>query len=155
MTTILTYAELTVGVIGFCLMILIFLNSISLLMKTIGRLKKIAVYFLLGSIAGTGYIAGRMISLEVLLPAGKLIGLIFMLIVFVLVFLIILELNKIINEILYSKWPNKYKNKLEKKEIKIKNIPIVKEEKTTRKKFAENISNKYLDLTGRKPKFRE
>lgn len=154
MTTILTYSELISGAVGAVLLIFVFLFSINLIIKTTGRLKKIAVYFLIGSIAAETYIMGRVINIEVLLPMGKLIGLILVVIVSLLVFLIVLELNRIVKEIIGNKAKPKQKNNV-KKETKNKNILRIKEEKTRRRTFAENISNKYLDLTGRKPRFRE
>ncbi len=160
MTTILAYTELISESIGIALVIFVFLNSINLIIKTAGRLKKIAIYFLVGSIAAEAYIMGRMINIEVLLPMGKLIGLILVLIVSLLVLLIIIELNRVVNDVRCAKWPNKCKDKkrirqnanVQKSKRKIKNNNSQKI--FVRKRIAENASNEYLDLTGRKPKFR-
>jgi len=160
MTTILTYTELISESIGIALVIFVFLNSINLLIKTAGRLKRIAIYFLVGSIAAEAYIMGRVINIEVLLPMGKLIGLILVLIVSLFVLLIIVELNRVVNEVRCAKWPEKCKGKKEiKQKIKVQKLKRrtknnAPEKMFVRKKSAENVSNEYLDLTGRRPKFR-
>jgi len=150
MTTILTYSELISGAIGATLLIFAFLSSIILILKTTGRLKRIAIYFLIGSIVSEIYIIGRMINIETLLLTGKLIGLIIVLIVSLLVFLIVRELNIIVKEIIGKKAKPKLEDK---RERKIRNNNSQK--MLVRKTLAQNISNKYLDLTGRKPRFRE
>ncbi|VVB82778.1 Uncharacterised protein [uncultured archaeon] len=161
MGTILTYTELIAESLGIALVIFVFLNSINLLIKTTGRLKRIAIYFLVGSIAAEAYIMGRVINIEVLLPMGKLIGLIFVLIVSLFVLLIIIELNRIVKDIRCAKWPEKCKDK---KEVIKSNTKVQKSNRRirnnnpkkiqVRKQSAENVRNEYLDLTGRKPKFR-
>jgi hypothetical protein len=150
MSTLLTYSEIATGIVGLCLVLIAFLFSIRLLIKTAGKLKKIAIYFLIGCILAAGYIIGRLINLEVLLPEGKLINLILVLFISLLVLMIILNLNKIVNEII-GKGRSKTESK-PKKEIKFENNQSGKKPIIT---FAGDIGNRYLDLTGRKPKFRE
>jgi len=151
MTTILTYAEVVTGIIGLCIVLTAFLFSIHLLIKTTGKLKRIAIYFMIGCILAAGYIIGRLVNLEVLLPEGKLINLILVLFISLLVLMIILSLNKIINDIRGKKKECKPEPKI-KKEIKVKKH---RQERKPVKTFVENVNNKYLDLTGRNPRFRE
>jgi hypothetical protein len=149
MTTILTYAEIIAGVVGLCLILIIFLFCVRLTTKTTGKLKKIIIYFLISSILGGIYIGGRLFNFEVLLPEGKLINLILIVLVFFFTLMGIIELNKIVNGIIDKKGC-KIETKM-KKETKVENN---KQEKRPIRTFAENVNNKYLDLTGRKPKFR-
>ena len=92
-----------------------------------------------------------MINIEVLFSAGKLISLGFMLIVTCLVLLIVVTLNQIVKGIINSKPRYRPKKKIEKKEA----FEHHNQKRTSiRRRFAENITDKYLDLTGRNPKFR-
>jgi len=150
MTTILTYAEVTTGVVGLCLILTIFLFSVRLITKTAGKLKKMIIYFLISSILGGIYIGGRLFNFEVLLSEGKLINLILIALVFFFTLIGTIELNKIVNEIINGKKECKPEIK-SKRQINVENNKPRKKIVTT---FAENVSNKYLDLTGRKPKFR-
>lgn len=152
MTITLTYFEIATGIVGLSLILTSFLFCIQLLTKTTGRLKKMVIYFLIGTIPGALYLIGRLFNFETLLPEGKLINLILAVIISFFVLMGLIELNKIVNELIKNKKECKTGTK-EKREIKSRDNN--QEEKTLGKRFAENISNKYLDLTGRKPRYRE
>jgi hypothetical protein len=145
MVTILTYGEVITEIVGLSLILISFLFCIRLLAKTAGKLKKAIIYFLIGSIPGGLYFGARLINIEVLLPEGKLIDLVLASIVSFFVLMGLFELNKIVNE-LFNKTECKPK-----KEIKFE---TPKPEKKPAQTFTATINNKYLDLTGRKPKFR-
>jgi hypothetical protein len=151
MTTILTYGEIIAEIVGLFLILIAFVVSIQLIIKTAGKLKKSIVYFLIGSIIVGIYFGARLLNIEVLLPEGKLIDLILTSAVSFFVLMGIIELNKIVNEIINGK--KEYKTDAKsKKQMKIENN---QQEKRPIITFAGNLGNKYLDLTGRKPRYRQ
>jgi hypothetical protein len=151
MTIILTYAEVTAVIIGLSLILITFLFCVRLITKTAGKLKKTIIYFLISSIPGGVYIGGRLFNFETLLPEGKLINLILIALVFFFTLMGTIELNKIVNELIENKAGCKIETK-SKKEMKVENN---QQEKRPIITFGGSLGNKYLDLTGRKPKFRE
>lgn len=141
------YIELAVEILGLLLILIGILISVEIMTKTAGKLKKVIIYFLISLIIFAFYVAGRILNLETAFTAGKILSLGF--IIFSIFFILIglYKLNKIVNELL-----NKTECRTEckpKREMR-NNF----QEKKPLKTFAENIGNKYLDLTGRKPKFR-
>ena len=150
MTAILTYAEIFAGIIGLCLILIIFIICIRLIIKTAGKLRNVAIYFLVCSVPGAAYILGRLFNIEVLLAEGKLINLILVAIISLLILMGLLELNKIVNELKTNK--KEFKTEIKpKKEIKIN---ANKPEQKTNQNFVRTIGDKYLDLTGKKPRYR-
>jgi hypothetical protein len=148
MTLATYYIELAVAIAGFLLVLIGVLLSVDIMIKTAKKLKRVVIYFLISIIPFSFYLAGRILNLETAFAWGKILSLAFSLFSLIFILMGLCELNKIVNELIGPKREFKSENK-----IKINNTK--QEEKKFTEVLNQNIDNKYLDLTGRKPKFRQ